>query len=509
MSLPFLARLTRPIAIVALVAFPLTSQQGAKEPAPADPVIRVTVGLVQVDAIVTDSKGSHVEDLRPEDFEIFEDGKKQAITHFSYIRSSSGPANPQPVKTAKNAPRVETEIALGPARQLRASEVRRMLVLVADNLGISAENIPRVKSTMKNFVDNQMQPGDLVSILTTDRGMGALQQFTNDKRQLYASIDKIHWVSYGRNGVSTFDAVNEDPVPDDPALAQMMQDQKDFEQAGENTRSDNFALGTMGTLNYVVQGLKDLPGRKAIVLFSQGFAFFRTPTVDRIPGTSSARMPDYDTRTQESAKKLTDLANRSGVVMYSFDVRGLAVTGLSAADKVAPNARNPAHLSNLSRDRQNGYLDSQDGMEYLAKETGGLFFHERNDFEAGLAKTLDDLSGYYLIGYQPQRADTSSEKAKQTYHKIQVKVKRAGLHVRSRNGYMGDPDTPPALSSQDARKEQISKALFSPFQTSDVRIKLSPFYSGVPDAQKPEHRDTILRGVVHIDLRRHHIQRRC
>ena len=496
---PVMLRLSRPIACLLVAALPLMPQQGSNGPAPADPVIRVTVGLVQVDAIVTDGKGNHVADLTADDFEITEDGKKQAITHFSYIRSSDGTAaNPKAVKIAKNTPKIENQITLGPARQLRASEVRRMLVLVADNLGISAENIPRVKSTMKNFVDNQMQPGDLVSIMTTDKGMGALQQFTNDKRQLYASIERIRWVSYGRNGVNTFEAVNEDPVPDDPILAQTMQDQKDFEQAAENTRTDNFALGTMGTLEYVVQGLKELPGRKAIVLFSQGFAFYRTPTVNKIAGTNQ-RPPDFDNRTVERARKLTESANRAGVVMYSFDVRGLAVTGLTAADRVAVNPRNPTHISDLSRDRQNGYLDSQDGMEFLAKETGGLFFHERNDFEAGLAKTLDDLSGYYLIGYAPQRQE--NEKARAQFHKIVVRVKKPGLHVRSRNGYLGEPDTPPVLSTEDARKSDMRKALYSPFQMSDVHMKLSPFYSGVTNAKDPAHRDSILRGIVHIDVR--------
>ena len=478
-----------------------TPQQISKEPAPADPVIRVTVGLVQVDAVVTDGKGNHIADLKPEDFEVFEDGKKQVITHFSYVKSASAPANPTPVKAAKNTPRVENEIALGPTRQLKANEVRRMLVLVADTLGISAENIPRVKATMKNFVDNQMQPGDLVSVTTTDKGMGALQQFTNDKRQLYAAIEKVRWVSYGRAGVNTFETLNEDPVPDDPAEAQMMQDMKDFEQAAENQRSDNFSQGTIGTLNYVIQGVKDLPGRKAIVLFSQGFALYRSPTVDRIPGTGAAKMPDNDDRTQRAAKKLTDAANRAGVVMYAFDIRGLAVTAISAADRVAVNPRNPGHINDLQRDRTNSYQDSQDGLEFLAKETGGLFFRERNDFESGMAKTLDDLSSYYLIGYQPQRPDTG-EKGKETYHKIQLKLKRSGLHVRSRSGYLGDPDTAPKpLSQAEARKDQISRALFSPFQTGDVRIKLSPFYSAMGTIDAKGRRDTVLRGVVHIDLR--------
>jgi hypothetical protein len=87
----------------------------------------------------------------------------------------------------------------------------------------------------------------------------------------------------------------------------------------------------------------------------------------------------------------------------------------------------------------------------MARGTGGIFFHDNNDLDQGLANALDDLSSYYLVGYQPQRADFNQVGGLPQFHKIEVKVLRAGLHVRSRNGFLGTPDLQP-VTEQVARK---------------------------------------------------------
>src|ERR1051326_3730512 len=76
-----------------------------------DPVIKVSVDLVQMDAIVTDSQGHHVAGLKPEDFRILEDGKPQQITTSSYSsqagqRSIAKDDEKQPSRTSSGAPTV-------------------------------------------------------------------------------------------------------------------------------------------------------------------------------------------------------------------------------------------------------------------------------------------------------------------------------------------------------------------------------------------------------------------
>ena len=86
------------------------------------------------------------------------------------------------------------------------------------------------------------------------------------------------------------------------------------------------------------------------------------------------------------------------MVIYGIDPRGLPTLSLTAADNVRGRTR-PASPSSQQRHRQ--YLDSQDGMSYLADETGGLFMHDTNDIGGAMRAVLDDQIGYYLIGYTP------------------------------------------------------------------------------------------------------------
>src|SRR2546425_7004787 len=123
-------------------------------------VVRITTNLVQVDAVVTDKNGKVVTDLKPEEVQIFEDGRQQKITHFSYYVAESLPAEKpgKPVtldKVDKNAPPV-------PPNRLRPEDIRRTIALVVDDLGLSFESTYYVRRALKKFVYEQMQPRDVV-----------------------------------------------------------------------------------------------------------------------------------------------------------------------------------------------------------------------------------------------------------------------------------------------------------------------------------------------------------
>ncbi len=153
-----------------------------------DEVVRITTNLVQVDAVVTDKNGKLITDLRPDEVQIFEDGHQQKITNFSFVNpeASSAPLLPS-APLDKNAPPL-------PPTKLHPEDVRRTIALVIDDLGLSFRSTYDVRNALKKFVDQQMQPGDLVAIIRTSGGIGALQQFTADKRQLHAAIERVNWV---------------------------------------------------------------------------------------------------------------------------------------------------------------------------------------------------------------------------------------------------------------------------------------------------------------------------
>jgi hypothetical protein len=134
------------------------------------------------------------------------------------------------------------------------------------------------------------------------------------------------------------------------------------------------------------------------------------------------------------------------------------------------------------------------GMEYLAQQTGGFFVHDTNDLNLGIRKILDDQSGYYLIGYRPSEATFEAQNGRRAYHKIQVKVRVAGLHVRSRSGFYGIPDEE-ARPVRGTRDEQLAAALASPFSSGGVHLYL------VSQVLYDEHGGATLRSLLHIDAR--------
>lgn len=81
--------------------------------------------------------------------------------------------------------------------------------------------------------------------------------------------------------------------------------------------------------------------------------------------------------------------------------------------------------------RQQEYVESEDGLDYLARQTGGFFMHDSNDLDAGIVRALQDLSGYFLIGYKPEESSFELEGGKRRFHRIQVKVKAARASQRA------------------------------------------------------------------------------
>ena len=170
-------------------------------------VVRITTNLVQVDAVVTDKNGKVVTDLKPDEVQIFEDGKPQKITHFGYYITGTTGAEIAD-RTAKPAATRKDEVAppVLPSK-LKPEDVRRTIAIVVDDLGLSFESAPYMRRALKKFVDEQMQSGDLVAIIRTGGGVGALQQFSSDKRQLYAAIERVRWNPMGRADTGAFSAI--------------------------------------------------------------------------------------------------------------------------------------------------------------------------------------------------------------------------------------------------------------------------------------------------------------
>lgn len=444
----------------------------AATPPPADDtdVVKITTALIQLDVSVTDKKGKVVTDLRPDEIEVFENGERQKITNFSFV--SNARTTQAIVKNKTDKPLVLPPSAVRPER------VRRTIALVVDDLTLSFESTNFVRHALKKFVDEQMQEGDLVAIIRTGAGIGALQQFTNDRRQLYAAIEKVRWNPIGMGKIGVFAPLEGKLVtgapPREPEPGERTAEgiQREFDEFRESL----FATGTLGAINYVVRGMQDLPGRKSILLLSDGFKLFM---VDALGFRDSGRV-------LQSLRRLVDMANRASVVVYTMDARGLQVTGLTAADDTS--GRTFEQVEQAMTDRRNELFDTQDGLRYLAQQTGGISIVNSNDLSGGVRKILDDQS-YYLIAYEPD--DATFDPKTRRFNKLEIKVKRPGTRVRYRSGFFGVSDEK-IVRPKQTPEQRLMLALTSPFAVNDISLKLNPlFYNSAKGG-------SVIRSLLHI-----------
>jgi VWFA-related protein len=470
---------------------PPAPQQNAAD---NEEVVRITTNLVQVDAVVTDKSGKLVTDLRPEEIEILEDDRPQKVTNFSFVSTESGTAQPAAVNLVAS---VDKTTPPPPPVHLKPEQVRRTIALVVDDLGLSFESIAYVRKALKKFIDEHVQPGDLVAIIRTAGGMGVLQQFTSDKRQLYAAAErvKLDFRSRGNDIFAPLPGSSTSPRPGGQ-----------FSASRIGVSEDIFTVGTLGALGYVVCGMRHLPGRKSVLLLSDGITIF------------TAGDPTSGSRVLEAMHRLTDLANRSSVVIYTMDVRGLQTLDIPAQVINIPRSLNTStpgigtandpfgsgldqrmgQLRSLGTDRRPDartvHFESQNGLNYLARQTGGFPVLNTNDLTGGMKRVLDDQKGYYLIGYRPEESTFDPSTGRRKFHRISIKVKRPGLSVRSRIGFYGITDEE-ATPQRRTRAEQLLTAITSPFTSGDVKVRLTSLYGYDPQA------GSFVRSLLHIEAR--------
>ena len=446
------------------------------QPSPSDEdVVRITTNLVQVDAVITDKSGKLITDLRPEELRISEDGREQKITNLSYVVTAS---EPQPTTTKPTVVDKLAPIAL--SSRLRPEQVKRTIALVVDDLGLSFESMYFVRKALKKFVDEQIQPGDLVAIVRTSGGIGALQEFTSDKRQLYAAVERVRFYPMGRSGTQPYAAIQNSAVEPGETRPNQPEELRD-------SREVYFTNASLMTISHVVHGLRELPGRKSILLVSDGLRLFNYQVPSQIVSSMSSGTGNADV--VEALRRLIDQATRASVVIYSMNATGLQPLGLTAADNT--NNKSPALVRQLVSDRRTLAFENQDGLSYLAEQTGGIAIHDTNDLGGGIKRVLDDQKGYYLIGYRPEDS-TFDAKGRRTFHKLSLKVLRPGKYnVRTHTGFFGFSDedrTAGPLSTTN----QLLGALFSPFGSSGVRVRLTSFFANdVKDG-------SIARSMLHI-----------
>jgi len=453
----------------ALLALLLGSVQafGQAPESPPEPLLEIAVEtqLVRIDVVVTDDHGRPTAGLTRDDFEVFEDGQPQEITQFEVFEEG------RPVRLPAAEPEAEEDAAPAPYR-------RRYIVLAVDDLHIDAGNLLQAKLAMRSFVERELGPEDQVAVVATSGSTGLYQEFTSDAELLRQAIGRVtpqlrHTAWTGVPHISEYQAElieRGDPFALELAVQEILSreppgaDRDDAERRARirsravSAESSNFSRQTMLTVEGVMRGLTELPGRKVLVLVSDGFLL----------GLGTHSHQGFDLR------DITDAGTRAGVVVYSLDTRGLIATPPigDASTIAAPSIELPGLRERLTRDAEGA---RRDGMNGLAEGTGGFLVHSTNDLGRGLDRILSDTETYYLLAYEPSNASRDGK-----FRKIEVKIPdRSGFKARTRQGYFAPDENDERRAENDPEVQgrraagELKSALSSLYPREAIPIRLT------------------------------------
>src|SRR5437870_6418202 len=158
-----------------------------------------------------------------------------------------------------------------------------------------------------------------------------------------------------------------------------------------------------------------------------------------------------------------------------MNATGLQTLGFTAADDLS--GRDTQQLQDAMTSRRNAAFETQAGLDFLARQTGGIPIRNTNDLSGGIRRVMEDQKGYYLIGYRPDSSTFDARTGRRTFHKLSLKVTRPGkFSVRMRNGFFGvsDEDRRPV---QPTLAQQLVGALTSPFGATGVHLQLTALFA--------------------------------
>jgi len=399
--------------IMLFISLPFSAGQDVAEPAEAKTEaesakpyrITVNVSEVGLDVVVVDKKGNPITDLTADDFEVYQDKRQYEVTSGIYIENQAEPsAWPS---ASRNLPKL-------PANALKEEEVSRSIVFLLDDIGMNGDAIRWAKMSINNFLDKQMQSGDLVAVMRTSSGNSASDMFNSDKRLISAIAENV-W------GQGEFYSSSDDP------LFRVYESQ-------------------LLALSFSIQALKDMPGRK-ILFFLTSMITLNKPK----PTIFGTIMPDYYEMFRKSYDLVADEAMRSGVVVHMMDTKGL----------IASETGEPIEPPNLG-----GALNP------LPAKTGGLIVENANFFLDGIDRNVNKMiAGYYLVSYIPPSDTFNRDRyGNEVYHRVQVRVKRKDATVYTREGFYGRTESVPVFSKP---ANPLQAAIFSPFLNADINVNMA------------------------------------
>jgi VWFA-related protein len=425
--------------------------------------------VVLLDVIARDRQGRLVPDLRPDELQVFENGKRCDIRSFRRVHPATEAKPGASPATAPATPVPTTE----PPAPASAPSRANLVVLLFQTL--YDEQAASVRTAALDLVDRSFPPGTWFAVYKTDvHGTRLLQPFTNAGgqplrravlRATASSADRRTGSDAGRPSDDGPDPVAVDPGNAAAAALQSL-NAKDLAESSKEAEEAHFRgreeLATFLGIQAIVRSISGMPGRKAVLYFAAdaelGNAMISGGGGEVSGGRASLAF----------AKAMSD-ANRANVTVHTVDARGLQcakVGGRSTFDQTCgggaaggtrgglvsstswaaatekdtdqgPLLGDPERLPGILRPTApQNFLSIHSGslLEHVAEATGGLAIRNTNDLAAGLERVTDELSQYYEVVYAPPNPVRDGR-----FRSIQAKATRPGVHVRTRAGYFATP----------------------------------------------------------------------
>ncbi|HEY6332097.1 MAG TPA: VWA domain-containing protein, partial [Blastocatellia bacterium] len=431
------------IALAGLVISPIEALSQANGQQQATNSLKINSTEVLVDAVVMDHRDRLMTDLTSKDFEIYEDGVAQEISSFRLVR---GETEAVPGATAIDQPAT----VAGPG----STEMPNTIVVLLDYSTTQVQYAKTIQDAAIKFVEKDMRPNDLMAVLVLGTSLRVASNFTNDKAKLVAALKGADTISTIRlseranpeadsGGPASLDQATKQTLDSDVSsilrkLLVTMQAAVDRIQG----------LGVLAAIRGIASAVSPIPGRKTLLMFSQGF----------IPG------PAVELELQWVAAA----ANRSQLAIYCIESQGLETRALSGT--LVPNGQRTGRTdltgyggeTGFDRAQEQGQDIREGGLRELALATGGTLFRNSNDLSTGLDRIDHEMRTYYLLSYRSKNENLDGK-----FRQIRVAVKEPSLSVRARSGYYAIPPGYELLSPTE-------------FQLIQEAAKLAPGAGKIP-----------------------------
>ncbi len=429
------SRLRVLIALAALAASPVLE---AQEQVPPLFVDKIDVNVVNVEVFVTDQDGNRVVGLGIHDFEILEDGRPVEITNF--FATAREDRLLRSLETRHLVPEEQPSASERPSLPL---DQQLNLIVYVDHFNLRPASRRRLLDELDGFLEDRLVQGDSVMLVGAYGTAEIVTPLTRDSQQVAEGLDRLGRAATHRQ-------------VDDALRRRTMRQMNSASIAGElesalhfvrsyvqNTRAE--LQRSVQALRQVVRSLAGLPGRKAILYVSEGLPKrpgealyqdlldrFGAPAFGEANNSGLQVDPWSDWLREDVSFILDEIgreANAHQATLYPVEPSGPSgASSLSAANfSAGAGTAGPTALDALiTQNRQEPLID-------MAEATGGRAILGTFAFGKMLADVADDFDSFYSLGYQtPQQGDGE-------FHRIEVRVKRGGLQVRHRSGFVDKP----------------------------------------------------------------------